>query len=153
MALKDPLLYDEIAPLDHEKAINRSVLLDQLRRHSSARVAADVEFQWILDDMERLRNRIAENKVSLNEKSRRAESGEDKVREARRNVDRAKLKQPDENVYVITVDDAGTPALQRKPKIAGAAFNENAIRQETLNILADMIEFLPSRDADAGTKK
>ena len=46
---------------------------------SAARVEADPEFKYINDDLERIKKRTAENRISLNEKVRRTEIDEERA--------------------------------------------------------------------------
>jgi carboxyl-terminal processing protease len=112
-ALKGPLPYTTIKEAVYEK-VDRDLFKDELKRRSSARIGADQEFRWVMDDIERQKKRIAENRVSLNEKSRRAELDEDKARKEKREKDRASHKAPDEKVYTITLDNVSKPQLELK---------------------------------------
>jgi carboxyl-terminal processing protease len=188
VALKNPMPYDTIEPAVYEKW-EAPLYVPELKQKSAARVATDAEFRWTLEDMERTRARIAENKVSLNEKSRRAELDEDKKRKEQRSADRAKLKPVDEKVYLVTVDNASAPELELKkdkkaPKETAEAkkggetkkadaTNKDAvaddddgelaaeesaskadpIRNESINILSDLIEFSRHPPATASTEK
>ena len=180
VALKSPMPYDTIEAVAYEKC-ETPLFKPELKQRSSARVAADQEFRWILEDMERTKKRIAENKISLNEKMRRAELDDDKLRKEKRSADRAALKLPEEKVYELTVDTASSPELQLKkekksakelaagkeatPKPADgddeeaevaaedSAAKVDPIRNETVNILKDLIEFSRRPPATAATEK
>jgi len=181
VALKSPMPYDTIEPATYDKW-EAPLYLTELKQKSAARVAGDVEFRWTLNDMERTRSRIAENKVSLNEKRRRAELEEDKARKEQRTAERGKLKQPEEKVYLVTVDNASEPQLELKKvkkaqkettetkkgeggkeaKVedddAELAAEESAsttdpIRNESINILRDLIEFSRHPPATASSEK
>ena len=112
-ALKGPLPYTTIKEAVYEK-VDRDLFKDELKRRSSARIGADQEFRWVMEDIERQKKRIAENRVSLNEKARRAELDEDKARKEKREKDRANLKGPEEKVYTITLDNVSKPQLELK---------------------------------------
>jgi len=181
VALKSPMPYDTIEPATYDKW-EAPLYLTELKQKSAARVAGDVEFRWTLNDMERTRSRIAENKVSLNEKRRRAELEEDKARKEQRTAERGKLKQPEEKVYLVTVDNASEPQLELKKvkkaqkettetkkgeggkeaKVedddAELAAEESAsttdpIRNESINILRDLIELSRHPPATASSEK
>jgi carboxyl-terminal processing protease len=180
VALKSPMPYDTIDPVSYDKW-ELPLYKTELKKRSAGRVAADVEFQWTLEDMARTKTRIAENKVSLNEKARRAELDEDKTRKENRTAERAKLKLPEEKVYSVTLDNAADPELQVKkekkpakeiaakkedaPKPADAddddgelAADESAaktdpIRSESINILKDLIELSRNPPATASSEK
>ncbi len=112
-ALKAPMPFDTIRPAAYDKQ-ERQLFKQELKQRSSGRVAADQEFQWIQDDIDRGRKRIAENKVSLNEKVRRAELEEDKARKEKIKGDRAKLPPANEIVYSVTLDNVAKPELEIK---------------------------------------
>jgi len=178
-SLKGPLPYDTVAPVDFEKW-DRPLFKNDLRSRSSVRIAADPEFGYIVEDLDAAKKRAADNKVSLNEKARRAEMEQDKTRKEARTAAREKIKRPDAKVYSLTLDNVTKPELQlavvaekkapeattkpdsskepktelkspppaaaeddsldgegeADPKIAGI----DAIKNETLNVLGDLIE-------------
>jgi carboxyl-terminal processing protease len=180
VALKNPMPYDTIEPVAYDKW-EQPLFKAELKQRSAARVAADEEFRWIVEDMARLKSRVAENKISLNEKVRRAELDEDKARKEKRSADRAKLKPAEEKVYTVTLDNAGEKELQLKAekKVAkdssakkgddakpadaddedGELAAEEAsskidpIRNESINILTDLIEFSRTPPATASSEK
>ena len=174
VALKGPLPYDTIEAVAYDK-VEAPLFKLELKQHSTARVAADQEFRWIQDDIERTKKRIAENKVSLNEKVRRAELDEEKARKEQRTGERAKLKRPEEKVFLVTVDNAADPELQPKkekkvekdpaeakpkpededPEAAAeeASPKFDPIRNETINILVDLIQMSRNPPATASTVK
>ena len=162
-ALKGPMPYDTIDPVAYDK-VERPLFKSELKVRSTGRVAADEEFQWIQDDIDRAKKRIAENKVSLNEKVRRKEVEEEKARKDSRTTERAKLKKQAETVYAVTLDNAAKPELElkkeKKDDKADAHKNGETkkpadddddddveapridpIRNETLNILGDLIDY------------
>ena len=103
-ALKGPLDYDTVEPADYEKW-DRSLFKKELSAKSAARVAADVEFRYIVEDLEMIKKRQLENKVSLNEKSRRMEIEQDKAKKDARTAARAKNAQVEPKVYALTLDN------------------------------------------------
>ncbi len=110
-ALKGPLPYDTVPAADFEKW-ERPLFKNELRARSSVRVTADPEFRYIMEDLDAAKKRQAENKVSLNEKLRRAEIEQDKARKEARTAARAKLKQPEAKVYSVTLDNVAKPELK-----------------------------------------
>ncbi len=110
-SLKGPLPYDTVAPVDFEKW-ERGLFKNELRTRSSVRVAADSEFRFITEDLNAAKKRVAENKVSLNEKSRRTEIEQDKARKDARTAAREKIKRPEAKVYSVTLDNVTKPELQ-----------------------------------------
>ena len=159
-SLKNPMPYDEVDPVPFEKW-DRPLFIKDLRTRSTARVSADREFRWIVEDLNRVKQKIADNKISLNEKVRRDEIAEDKTRHDKRVAEREKQKAPDVKDFQITLDNVDKPELQpvknEKKQAAidddmdDAADDETAeekeagpaidpVRNETLNILTDFIE-------------
>jgi len=159
-ALKNPLPYDEVNPVAFGKIANHPLFIKELKDHSAARVSADPEFRYITDDLTLLKKKIAENKISLNEKVRRAELADQKSIQEKRTAARDKVKQPVQKVYDITLDNADKPELElarNEKKDAGkkAAPTDgdededvggnadwksvDPIRDEALRILSDLI--------------
>lgn len=161
-SLKGPMPYDEVDPLSYDKW-DRPLFIKELKARSTARVMADREFRWITEDLDRVKQKLADNTISLNEKVRRDEIAEDKSRREKRIAERDKHKAPEQKVYRITLDNADKPDLQlatNEQKKASAldddatddddsADDANAenkkpavdpIRNETLHILSDLID-------------
>lgn len=179
-SLKGPLGYDTIEPVSYDK-LEKSLFTQNLRQKSASRVATDPEFKWILEDAERIKKRIAENKISLNEGTRKAEADAEKARKEARKAERTKHPQPEEKVYSVTLANAAKPTLELKvekkieadgiapkdpngpapapaPKVepkpevkdddeedgdddTEATPRVDPIRNETLNIVGDLIQF------------
>jgi len=162
--LKDPMPYDEVDPADFDKW-DHPLYIKELRARSAARVASNREFRWISDDLARTKGKIAENTLSLNEKTRRQEMAEDKAREDKRTAERAKEPHSDEKDYSLTLDNVDKPTLELvsnvTPKSAktsdSATTGDDAdddldtaasdkapaldpVRDEALSILTDFVE-------------
>ena len=163
--LKDPMPYDEVESAQYDKW-DHPLYIKELRARSAARVAADREFRWISDDLARTKQKIADNKISLNEKVRREEMAADKTREEKRVAERAKHPRPDEKDYLITLDNVNKPTLElvdNKTGKTAASADDSAtdpeaaddddtvsgkgkkavfdpIRNESVNILTDFVE-------------
>jgi carboxyl-terminal processing protease len=166
-ALKDPMPYDEVEPADFDKW-DHPLYIKELRARSEARVASDRDFRWISDDLARVKQKIADNKISLSEKARRDEMAADKAREDKRVAERAKHPRPELKDYLITLDNVDKPTLElvNNEKGKNAAADQNAaaadadadddddivpaakdkkvifdpIQNEALNILTDFVE-------------
>jgi len=167
-ALKNPMPYDEVNPVPFEKITDHPLYIKELKTRSAARVASDPEFRYVMDDLSLLKKKIADNKISLNEKVRRAELSEAKLLKEKRTAAREKQKHSEQTVYLITLDNAEKPELELAkndkkdaakdaPKDvgkdaaaddddeeeAGGKANVKAvdpIRVEALHILSDLIE-------------
>jgi carboxyl-terminal processing protease len=164
-SLKGPLPYDTIEPASFDR-VEKPLFKAELAKRSAARVGTDPEFKYIVDDLDRIVKRTAENRISLNEKVRLQEIDDVKKRKEERTADRAKRKSPEPKVYAVTLDSVAKPELQLvkhdvKPAAGDAAEGAEAskdeetpeedmetskrpvidpVRDETLNILADLVE-------------
>lgn len=158
-SLKNRLAYDEVAPVKIVDSMSATPLfLDELKSRSTQRLTSDPEFLYVSEDMKRVREKLAENTISLNEKQRRAELAEEKVRKDKRDKEReARGPALDAQAFELTLDDVDAPKLKsvafdRKPdkKVAveddddGDKKTDKAlpdpIRNEALRIMQDMIQ-------------
>jgi carboxyl-terminal processing protease len=174
-ALKNCLGYDEVPKARYTKwSDTHSLYLDELKRRSAERVQANPEFHYVMQDMDLLRKKLDENRISLNEDVRRKEMDEDKVRKETRTKERLARHEEEPSVYRLTLDTVDKPNLQLimfpgklaqaktkgvTPKVSPEAADpdedvdedaspvddgkEPAIdpeREETLNILADLVD-------------
>jgi carboxyl-terminal processing protease len=167
-ALKNCLAYDEVPKAKYSKwTEGRGLFIDELKRRSEARIQTNPEFRYVMEDMDRLRKRLDDNRISLNEDTRKAELNEDKLRKESRAKER--LARNDEQMQMIrlTLDTVDKPNIQpilfpgklaaNKKKAPEAADDsdtelgatnddgtkEPAIdpeRDETLNILKDLVD-------------
>src|SRR5213082_3353705 len=112
-ALKNCLAYDEVAKAKYTKwSDNHSLFIDQLRRRSEERVKGNPEFHYVMEDMNRLRHKIDENQISLNEEVRKKELADDKLRKETRSKDRLARNQEEPRIYRVTLDTVDKPNLQ-----------------------------------------
>lgn len=111
-ALKGPMPYDTVEPADFEKVTDHPLFVDQLRARSTTRVAADPEFKFVIDDLAKLKEKLAENRISLNEQVRRAEIAKEKTLKETRLAERAKRHTPEPTVYAVTLDNIDKPELE-----------------------------------------
>ncbi len=168
-ALKNCLPYDEVPKARFTKwGEGRGLFVDELKRRSQARVQANPEFRYVMEDMERLRKRLDQNRISLNEDVRRAELNEDKLRKETRATERLARQGEEMQMIRLTLDNVDKPNIQpiifpskltaSKKKVAPEAATDSdsevtptnddgtkepAIdpeRDETLNILADLVD-------------
>jgi carboxyl-terminal processing protease len=167
-ALKNCLPYDEVPKARFTKWTdsNHQLFADELKRRSETRVQANPEFRYVMEDMERLRQRLDENHISLNEDVRRKEMTEDKLRKESRSKERLARAPEDVHIYRLTLDTVDKPNLQlimfpgkiaSKKKVSPEAADDSdsdltgsddgtkepAIdpeRDESLNILKDLVD-------------
>src|SRR5437763_6496366 len=112
-ALKNALAYDEVAKAKYTKwSDSHSLFIDQLRRRSEERVKGDPEFHYVMEDMQRLRHRLDDNRISLNEDVRKKELSEDKLRKELRAKERLARNIEEPRVYRVTLDTVEKPHLQ-----------------------------------------
>jgi carboxyl-terminal processing protease len=112
-ALKNALAYDEVAKAKYTKwSDTHSLFVDQLRRRSEERVKNDPEFHYVTEDMDRLRHKIDENRITLNEDARKKELQDDKLRKETRSKERLARNQEEPRIYRVTLDTVDKPNLQ-----------------------------------------
>jgi len=112
-ALKNALPYDEVARAKYTKwSDSHSLFVDQLRRRSEERAKGDPEFHYVMEDMDRLRHKIDENRISLNEDQRKKELQNDKLRKETRSKERLARNQEEPRIYRVTLDTVDKPNLQ-----------------------------------------
>jgi carboxyl-terminal processing protease len=110
-ALKNCLGYDEVPKARFTKWSN-PLFIDELKRRSGERVQNNPEFHYVMEDMERLRHKLDENRVSLNEDARRKEIQDDKARKDLRSKERLARHEEEPNIYRVTLDNVDKPNLQ-----------------------------------------
>jgi carboxyl-terminal processing protease len=112
-ALKNALPYDEVAKARYTKwSDSHSLFIDQLRRRSEERVKGDPEFHYVMEDIDRLRHKLDENRISLNEDARKKETQNDKLRKETRSKERLARNQEEPRIYRVTLDTVDEPNLQ-----------------------------------------
>src|SRR2546421_6672508 len=153
-ALKNCLPYDEVPKARFTKwSEGRGLFIDELKRRSAARVQVNPEFHYVMEDIDRLRKRLDENRISLNEDTRKAELNEDKVRKETRAKER--LARNDEQMEMIRPTLANSDKPNRKPTLSPGnlpAKNKNGINKGAPERAADSdSESAPGNDD--GTKE
>jgi carboxyl-terminal processing protease len=112
-ALKNALPYDEVAKARYTKwSDTHSLFIDQLRRRSEERIKNDLEFHYVMEDINRLRHKLDENRISLNEDARKKELQDDKLRKETRSKERFARNQEEPRIYRVTLDTVDKPNLQ-----------------------------------------
>src|SRR2546429_37749 len=112
-ALKNCLPYDEVSKAKYTKwSDTHSLFVDQLKRRSAERVQNDPEFHYVSEDMGRLRQKLNDNRISLNEDVRRKELEEDKIRKETRSKERLARHEEEPRIYRLTLDTVDKPNLQ-----------------------------------------
>jgi len=187
-SLKDPLPYDTFNALEFDKW-EKPLHLDELRRRSGARIPLNPEFTYVSDDLIRIRKRMTENRISLNEATRQTELDDDKMRKDKRETERQeRAKDKDPKVYRLTLenvvkkdlvpvrfvepkqskdaatvsdeDDAPPTDALSEPQqdkdgrtvFKSAPIRLDPVKQETLNILSELVD-LAKMDGSSTAKK
>ncbi|MDQ3545335.1 MAG: carboxy terminal-processing peptidase [Verrucomicrobiota bacterium] len=112
-ALKNALPYDEVPAAKYTKwSDSHSLFIDELKARSAARVATDPEFHYVMDDLQRLRKKLDENRISLNEDVRRKEVDEQKARKETRSKERLARQEEEPSIYRVTLETIDAPKLE-----------------------------------------
>jgi carboxyl-terminal processing protease len=188
-ALKNPLAYDEVPKARFTKwSEGHPLFIEELKRRSDERVQKNQEFHFVMEDMERLRHKLDENRITLNEDARRKEIQDDKARKETRTKERLARHEEEPSIYRVTLDTVDKPNLQlimypgklaqaKKEGVANKVSPEAAPddsedadpattstddskepaidpeRDETLNILADLVDLSKGPKTAANLKK
>ena len=124
--LQHPLQYDEVEPAPIDVTANRKALfVDELRQRSATRVAQDPQFQDITEDTRESNEKLKDNRLSLNETTRREEISQEERQREKEEADRKKEEAADQTkAYELTLADVDKPELkllEQKPDLATAA--------------------------------
>ena len=112
-ALKNCLPYDEVPKAKFTKwSDTHSLFIDELKRRAEARVQTNPEFHYVMEDMGRLRHKLDENRISLNEDVRQKELTEDKLRKETRTQERLARHEEEPRIYRLTLETVDKPNLQ-----------------------------------------
>jgi len=111
-SLENAMPWDTNYPAEYDKLNRVQPYLGELKKRSDARIAADHDFSYVREDIDREKKIMADKSISLNEMQRLKEADENETRERGREQEVKSRKRPDEKVYKITlkqVDDPGLP--------------------------------------------
>lgn len=112
-ALKNALPYDTVPAAKYTKwSDTHPLFIDELKLRSAARVATDPEFHYVEEDMARLRKKIDDNRISLNEDVRKNELAQEKARKAERTKERLARNEEEPSIYRLTLETVDAPKLQ-----------------------------------------
>jgi len=112
-ALKNCLPYDEVSKAKYTKwSDTHSLFVDQLKLRSAERVKNDPEFHYVMEDIDRLRHKLDDNRISLNEDLRKKELQDDKLRKEMRSKERLARNEEEPRIYRLTLDTVDKPNLQ-----------------------------------------
>ncbi|HZQ47755.1 MAG TPA: carboxy terminal-processing peptidase, partial [Verrucomicrobiae bacterium] len=143
-SLENPLPWDTIESANYEKLNRVQPYLAELEKRSAKRVAAERDFAYVHEDIEKIKKIVADKTVSLNEQQRLKEKEADDIRNKAREQELKSRRHPEVTVYPITLKDADLPGLPspvKKTNLAAAA-----------NTPVDATHVAISGDTAAGTK-
>ncbi|MEN3941435.1 carboxy terminal-processing peptidase [Prosthecobacter sp. SYSU 5D2] len=115
----NPLPYDTIPARRYSLVNEKPYPLDELRNRLTSRLANNPEFQYVLDESQRLKERIDRNVASLSLAERQKETAETKARREKQEAERAervkalneKLQDDGFKVYHLTLDNVDAAEL------------------------------------------
>src|SRR6516162_6414965 len=152
-ALNYPLAYDEIESVPFDLAGNRKALFkDELCQRSAVRVRHNPQFQDIAKDVQQLNERLRNNRLSLNETTRRTERAKDIKQREKEEADPRNAEHADQSktyeLNLAHVNKRQLPLLEKTLATAKPAPNDldesGPAKREALNILSDIIGFSKS---------
>lgn len=116
--LENALPHDRIRPASDFKALEAQALfIPKLKELSQERVEASLDFRYVIQDILKAKERLKENKISLNKAVREKELSESDIQAKERNAERRtrfeKMAEQDKKkftFYRITLDDLETDA-------------------------------------------
>src|SRR6476469_5233946 len=112
-ALKNCLPYDEVPKARFTKwSDGHPLFVEELKRRSSERVQHDQEFHYVMEDMERLRHKLDDNRITLNEDVRKKEIDQDKIRKETRAKERLARNDEEMQMIRLTLDNVDKPNIQ-----------------------------------------
>jgi carboxyl-terminal processing protease len=111
-SLPNALPWDTIPPTKYETVnMITKAIVEELSKRSAARISADKDFAYIMDEIERFKKAQAEKTVSLNESQRRKEKEDAKKRLEERKKEIKSRPAPNYVTYEITLKNADKPGL------------------------------------------
>jgi carboxyl-terminal processing protease len=115
----NPLPYDTIPARSYNLVTKNPFPLEELHKRMDERMKTNPEFQIIVDESKRLKERIDSNTLSLNLADREKDTAETKLRREKQDAEReirskavtAKLKDGGFKTYHLTLDNVNKPEL------------------------------------------
>lgn len=116
---ENPLPYDTIPARKYNLVSSKPYPLEELRNRVTSRLTANPEFQYVLDESKRLKERIDRNAASLNLAERQSDSKETKARREKQEAERearakevaAKIKDDGFKTFHLTLDNVDAAEL------------------------------------------
>jgi len=175
----NPLPYDTIPARKYNLVSKSAYPIEELRKRLDARMVANQEFQIVVEESQRLKDRIARNTVSLNQADREKEIQETKqrrekqeaAREQRTQETAAKLKDSGFKTYHLTLDNVNAAELvpesaftreqstgmrisakeddDNTPDGAKFPYGQEPMKLEAIHILRDFLELTTKQPTTA----
>lgn len=175
----NPLPYDTIPARKYNLINEKGFPVADLTKRLDERVKANPEFQYIVDESKRLKDRIDRNTVSLNLAERQKETAETKARREKQDAERsARVKEiaaknkEGFKVYHLTLDNVDKPDLviesdftreqstgmrmakrdddeEAEPAAAKFPFGLEPMKLEAVNIMRDLLDLTTKRPTTA----
>lgn len=105
-SLPNCLEADRVAAVPHERLNLVQSNLAELRKRSADRLRTNVDFSYILQDIETVKKQREDKSVSLSETKRRMEKDEQKAKLEARKKERAQRPPPDYKLFEVTLETA-----------------------------------------------
>ena len=110
-SLENPLPWDVIPSVNYAKLNLVQPYLGDLRLRSAARLATNLDFIYIRQDIDEFLKRQTDKTASLNERECLEERQTADARQQARDAERAARKVPNVKIYELTVENSGEPGL------------------------------------------
>lgn len=129
-SLTNPLKVKPIRPANYNLFSEAPLPIDALRRSMEPRIASDKDFGYIISDIAEEKQRLAENKISLNKEIRQREVEQNKLEAEERKKERIarykRIRAEEKGlfkVYTITQDNFADRNLTLKSEISSEALS------------------------------
>ena len=109
--LENPLPWDSIRGVNFKKFNLVQPYLDDIRRRSEARIATNVDFGYVRQDIAQFQKLQADKTATINEQEAIRQRQTEDARKLAREVEEAVRPLPDETIYGLTVENSGLPGL------------------------------------------
>ena len=120
-SLENAMPADTIDSADYEKLNRVRPFVAELKKRSDVRVAADKDFSYVREDIDREKKLMADKNISLNEVQRLKESEENEARQRAREQEIKNRRPLDEKIYKLTLKQAAEPGLPQPLQLADSA--------------------------------
>lgn len=128
------LKWDEIKPTEFDKLNRVQPYLPQLEKRSTARVAKSKDFAYVTEDIGLVKKAMADKSVSLNEKQRLKESGENEERKRVRDAELKSRKPSTEKIYDLTLKPDEVLMVEEKKPDETSALSTNRVGFDTNSV-------------------